>query len=182
MKTKVITSMVIILFLASTILSLPIASAQAQKGWYIYTSDGTEHEVHWTGIFIRSMWGRELWKLTGTYDGSVEEATMTILWDPIKEEGKVTCFTHYGWWLYFTKWRGTITYDRCTGTGTFQIHGPGFGSFDPTEIGIKWNAYVNGYYNGVWEPADSNAPLLDMKSIADWAAIVKYYGEPVLPP
>ena len=160
--------------LASLMLSsIPITAAK--NGWEEFHDEGTGHYASWTGVMTHSAKGVEKWSLTtATYPGqTVAYVTMEVVWHPKSQKGTVHCFTHYGYMLNFTNWRGTIKYDSTDDKYYLDVRGPGRGSIKLS--GELYDGEVWGYYSGTWTPTDATNPMQSATSRSDWSATIRYH-------
>lgn len=183
------TNRVFLTGIAAILLSLiavtaPISGAlQVGPGWFQMDYAPKKTFIHfWNGTLLGTESGIQSWELYSELmmmmggsmmGGGVEWVKMTIMWDPIAQNGQITKFDHHGENLAFMGWAGIIWFNPVY---HFNVSGVGEGSY--RENGTLYDLIIVGSFAGDYYPDNDTNPFVSGNSSATERATL-YYGNPI---
>jgi hypothetical protein len=185
LKSKVFLVGIAAILLSLITVTVPVA-AEESPVWYYKDYAPKRTFIHyWNGTLLRTAGGKQFWELYselmmmmpgGSMMGDgVEWVKMTIMWDPLAQNGHIIRFDHHGNNLQFTGWEGTIWFNPVY---HFNVSGVGSGWY---RVNGTWYSLVipRGSFAGEYYPDNDASPFVSGNSSATERALLTYGLQPV---
>ena len=181
MKNRVFLTGIAAILLSLIAVSAPVARGlEVPPGWYQMDYAPKRAFIHyWNGTLLETEGGIQSWELYSELmmmmggsmmGGGVEWVKMTIMWNPLTQNGQITKFEHHGENLAFTGWTGIIWFNPVY---HFNVSGVGSGSY--RENGTLYDLIITGSFAGDYYPDNDTSPFVSGNSSATELATL-YYG------
>jgi hypothetical protein len=179
LKNKVFLIGIAAILLSLIAVAIPVA-AQESPIWYWKDYAPTRTFTHyWNGTLLRTESGIQFWELYSELKmmpggsmtgGGVEWVKMTIEWNPLAQNVKVSALDHHGEYLTFTGWEGFIMVNSAY---HFNVSGVGHGWYRSNGT-LYFLAAIIGWFAGDYHPDNIARPWVSGNSSATERATLKY--------
>jgi hypothetical protein len=185
LKNRVFLIGIAAILLSLITVTVPVA-AEESPVWYYKDYAPKRTFIHyWNGTLLRTAGGKQFWELYSELmmmmpggsmmGGGVEWVKMTIMWDPLAQNGLIYKFDHHGDNLTFSGWEGPIWFNPVY---HFNVSGVGYGWYRVN--GTLYNLVIpHGSFAGDYYPDNGASPFVSGNSSATERALLKYGLQPV---